>query len=229
MRRVDGYSTTLSFEVFLERISQALTVVVVGVGHSDFGNATLGNHVCQDLTLTRIGRSGTEEQAIVFSSRQRWGRSGWGNHYNAVWTSNVLQDCTSYTGTVSTHDCSNTASNQTFSSSRSSSRIDTGRVSAYANNGLTTQEQTRSGCFSERDVGSVSHWAGQGFNRAGKAQDYADLYFGSCQRWNGHRYSRKKNFFHLRLLQNGRVFSILRREAEVTHENLIMQSKMQNF
>ena len=59
------------FECGLERIGQAQSVIVVGIGDGHGIDPTLGHDIGQNLSLTGIRGRGAEEEVVILDRGQR--------------------------------------------------------------------------------------------------------------------------------------------------------------
>ncbi|EKD61797.1 MAG: hypothetical protein ACD_54C00093G0001 [uncultured bacterium] len=199
MRDVDGHDATLGGERGRNRFAQTLAVVGVGIGQRDRLHALFQQDVSHDFAFARIRRRGAEEQAIIFSGRQRRrGRRG-RHHRNAVRTRNLLQHSPGHTRAVAAHDALDAISgDDPLCGGHTGCRVTTGIVGAHRNEVPAVRDLARSVGFRNRQFSGVGHVAGQRFDRAGKADQNAKFHVfsrssASQQRGRGRSH---KQFFH---------------------------------
>jgi hypothetical protein len=127
-------------------------------------------------TLTGIRRRGPEEQAIRFRRGQRRRGCRRRNHQDPVRACHRLQDRAGHARAVAAnHGNDSVSGDQTFGRRGAGRGIAAGRVCTDGYKHLAVKHATGSVDLGEGHFGALAHLRCQRFQRAGEAQEHADL------------------------------------------------------
>ena len=131
MRRGNGDLAADLSEVGLDAFGEALAVIVVRVGQRGLLDPFVLQNRGQHLALARIGRCGTEEQAVIRQRRQRGRCRGGRDHYDTLGHRHVLQHGGRHARTIAADDRADLVrGDETLRRCRGRGRIDARGVAA---------------------------------------------------------------------------------------------------